>query len=230
MSTSTPRLALTRPVKTEAMSLGDDILSDAYTKIDLNIGANRTRAAIVSPYKGQFAWDTADAQRPDGGLHVNDGASWRYIGGWHDPRGRTSPDSWVGRGDQVQDNLALKLFQMTSVMSGDRRYMVRYSSTLRQRFVGSTTKANFIVKWAAGTNVEIDGNLIDSALVPIYGNTNGCCITVMRAIAFDPGDLGFVSGDLTIGLFTDQTLSADFIVNPSGGLTDMDVQDIGANI
>lgn len=226
MSTTTPRLGMTKATLDESMALGDNQLTDAYQKIDLAIGASQTRAAISSPYKGQLAWDTAHAFAPTGAAWVYSGTAWRYVGGWHDNRGRNA-NGWDGITAQQTVSTGNKLIQITTDAFQDRRYLVRYAASYRVSNTLTDGEIELYIKWAYGTNVTTSDTEIDRVNNPIYGDTLGCGFTDVRTCILEPVSVPSVNTQITIGLFAD-TINQNFIINPLGSLTDLDIQDIGA--
>lgn len=64
MSLLSPRLGLTLPDSLENMSLGDDILSDAYDKIDANCHCTvvPSLVSVTSPFEGMHVYSEADSK------------------------------------------------------------------------------------------------------------------------------------------------------------------------
>lgn len=127
MSTSTPRLQLTKPLGSESMKLGASQISDAYAKIDAAMGVKKfaTQGAATAVFNGDLIQETSTGQ-----AKLFNNPNWMNL--WDPNNGRGKPQD-IAPGD---DAMVVSGFPEQSIdgciltVEAGRKYFVNVNLSL----------------------------------------------------------------------------------------------------
>lgn len=125
MPGSTPRLLLPKPIGSESMALGDNQISDAWSKIDAGIGCTvvATVAAIGAPFLGDAAYESTT-----GNGKCYNGVGWTDTGSANTPLGSLDYEQST---TVFAAKVLTKIMDTSFVAAVGRRYLVHYAGFLK---------------------------------------------------------------------------------------------------
>jgi hypothetical protein len=125
MSTFTPRVALEKPAPEDLMSLGDNVLSANYNKIDAAIGTHVNGVAPAATFNGKL-WS------PGTDTFIQDLSAWRYLGNGIYGRGFRGYDAdSVLRTCPTPNPTEINLLNVSFTAVLGRNYLIDYSTFLK---------------------------------------------------------------------------------------------------
>lgn len=212
MSTSTSRLALTKPDVSDMMNIGDNILSRNYTILDGAVGAptftSGTRPS--SPWAGRVIFES-----DTGNVMFWNGSAWAYWGNTASARQFVSSQD-PGNASSIANTETL-LGSSTFTATQNRRY--RIEGITYGEHTGAINGAYLVrLRWASGSSVTTAGTLLRET----YVKCNSSVTTGQSC--YDMVELNYTSatGTITVGIFV---LSNDANTMNFNGATDsVDVQ------
>lgn len=226
MSTSTPRLQLTKPVGNESMILGAAQLADAYAKIDAAMGVKKfaTQGAATATFNGDLILETSTGQSK-----LFNSPNWPNIYDPNSGQGNTQicpnpndSDSAIG-GAETNDWTTI-----LNVEAG-RKYLAQWSYTLQAVYSSgalANNKGYVRLNWKYTTNLSIFPNtLVHDAAVFVSAATAARTKTSKGMFEFFPNITGQVKFGLTFQVLTgsQNVRLGQSGTNPSLYLTDWGV-------
>lgn len=159
MSTSTPRLQLTKALGSESMILGAAQLSDDYAKIDAAMGVKKfaTTGAATNVFNGDLILETST-----GKSQLFNSPNWVGV---FDPNNGKGNGQVTGTGpDQTVDFLAESLlFQEIINVEAGRKYLAHFSISLTAVLGGgspSTDTGYGLLNFYYGTNLAVPPSIL----------------------------------------------------------------------
>lgn len=124
MSTSTPRLQLTKPAGVDSMANGWSTFADAWTKVDAAIGVNKvtSQSAVASPFVGDLIYETSTSKSK-----IYNSGTWEEL--YASVNGRGNPQNGTWLNDMIVEGSAetfVTNFYNLSVKAG-RKYKVDFN-------------------------------------------------------------------------------------------------------
>lgn len=227
MSTSTPRLQLTKPIGSESMVLGAAQLSDAYDKIDAAMGVKKfaTQGAATGVFTGDLIQETSTNQGK-----LWNGASWVNIFDPNNGKGDEQDIDPGGNGLPVLAGFAEQIIQVSTLsVEAARKYLVNvnFNLTAENSGIGSTFigYARLVFKYTT--------NLNPAVLPSIVIHDVASCISVINSsrsknfkcmFEFFPN----VTQDIQFGIFAQiVTGDQDLTLNLNGSTPNIYMTDWG---